>query len=626
MALLERNIPLAKSRSRSALENKKLMKFSTTTSLVKSIDIENENTPTIKEPVLLQPKRTLSKCKARIDLKSSKNLLSEHIVPKNESVPKVLSKSRTTAKLMPGSDLIPSNTELSTTPSFTIPKSSKPMLKSLTSVKLTPVHINIEEPSRPAPSLAKTRQSSRKSLSKCVTSVKLPTVVDIPIENKKVDPPRYVKPSRRSLSRLATSTKLQTHAVAIDIEGCETSKCVPKESSNEPHVPEEKTRISDEPVPEKSLKKQKSKIVNKPPTNTQQQPVTFRKTRSRSLLNALPEPFQAINIEIDEPKPVQDNVKPSLPPQGNSQPLSNNLNVLETPKTVGPTDRGKRLTFTDVDVFYFDRTSGHSSIPRDGFNTIGMGMKHSHHENLRFNLSKDIFVRRKLFNLEQQESLVEQSSPSVKRRHSQAKLEEEDVNAVVSLPTSPSKVNKNQPVAPKNSLAVRDISLDNSESGPGQDLPQPRIGTRRSTSNLLRQTFENGQNKKLSSAFSVVNFDLSTPSVKTEKQLNKSRSVFDMSQTFESPVPSVLTPKQRGSSSISPTSRPKGECGTRGMTPLSSKSRCSLLKNHGIFNIDREEAEQIKTIRESRQTCGCSCKGDCRPETCECALNDIGKY
>ena len=122
------------------------------------------------------------------------------------------------------------------------------------------------------------------------------------------------------------------------------------------------------------------------------------------------------------------------------------------------------------------------------------------------------------------------------------------------------------------------------------------------------------------------NFDLNPTPVRSERHLNKSKSVFDMSQNFESPVPSMLTPKQRGSSSISPKSRPKGECGTRGLTPLSSKSRCSLLKNHGIFNIDRDEAEQIKSIRESRQTCGCSCKVDCRPETCECALNDIGKY
>ena len=53
--------------------------------------------------------------------------------------------------------------------------------------------------------------------------------------------------------------------------------------------------------------------------------------------------------------------------------------------------------------------------------------------------------------------------------------------------------------------------------------------------------------------------------------------------------------------------------------------RVSLLRSHGILNIDREEAEEIKIIRESRETCGCSCKGHCLPESCECVMNDIGE-
>ena len=34
--------------------------------------------------------------------------------------------------------------------------------------------------------------------------------------------------------------------------------------------------------------------------------------------------------------------------------------------------------------------------------------------------------------------------------------------------------------------------------------------------------------------------------------------------------------------------------------------------------------QEIKSIRESRETCGCSCKDECKPNTCECILNDIG--
>ena len=36
--------------------------------------------------------------------------------------------------------------------------------------------------------------------------------------------------------------------------------------------------------------------------------------------------------------------------------------------------------------------------------------------------------------------------------------------------------------------------------------------------------------------------------------------------------------------------------------------------------------QEIKSIRESRETCGCSCKDECKPNTCECILNDIGMY
>ena len=40
-----------------------------------------------------------------------------------------------------------------------------------------------------------------------------------------------------------------------------------------------------------------------------------------------------------------------------------------------------------------------------------------------------------------------------------------------------------------------------------------------------------------------------------------------------------------------------------------ARSRFWLLKNGGVTNLDKGEAEEAKAIRDSRQNCGCNCKG-----------------
>jgi len=65
------------------------------------------------------------------------------------------------------------------------------------------------------------------------------------------------------------------------------------------------------------------------------------------------------------------------------------------------------------------------------------------------------------------------------------------------------------------------------------------------------------------------------------------------------------------------------ECGTRGLTPLGNRARICLLKANGVTALEKAEAEQIKLIRDSRQNCGCNCKGVCSPSTCLCSLEGI---
>jgi len=108
-----------------------------------------------------------------------------------------------------------------------------------------------------------------------------------------------------------------------------------------------------------------------------------------------------------------------------------------------------------------------------------------------------------------------------------------------------------------------------------------------------------------------------------EIHVNTSKPSFHNSEMVLETPQNNTTPQGRGSNSNSKRSKKKGECGTRGMTPLNSKARFSLLKSYGILNIDKVEAEEIRNIRESREQCGCSCRGDCKPESCECAKNGI---
>ena len=405
MALVERNLPLSKSKSRSSVTNKKLT-LSTTSSDLKSVkDCSNENQvpsqPIIKEPVLMQPKRTLSKCKAKIDLKTfhtseeatllskSRSTLKLSKLNSNEQINtpvlKGLSKSRTSAKLVPFNEDISLRTELVQPP--------RTLSKARTSAKLIPsLNIFSKEPQK---SLSKSRASSvllgdetdKKTFPKTSTSFKLQSIGEIDIENKAE---KKAAPRRRS-SRV--SIKLQplevfSSGVDINIDNfCDPSNTKLKlnDCKKNEHVEKVCSNILPPQVPEKSLLS-KSKTVSKL-KNTQNAsvtiPNTFRKTRSQSLMHKTLVPAFVPDIEIDEkPSKTEATVNTYAEPQ---------VVVCETPKTdkqVGDirlnchhktkllhvqesTERQKRLLFTDVNVYYFDRTPGHCAVPKEGFNTIG---------------------------------------------------------------------------------------------------------------------------------------------------------------------------------------------------------------------------------------------------------------
>lgn len=198
----------------------------------------------------------------------------------------------------------------------------------------------------------------------------------------------------------------------------------------------------------------------------------------------------------------------------------------------------KRLTFSDVDFFYFNRTVGYSSVPKDGFNTIGMDMTHSHHQNLRFNLGQEQQVRKKLFHLDEVTKPVEEVS--------EPNPGQEGVGKVLVEENSTTPVHRSSPRL-HNFKSVSSLF--------------PR------SDSLRRNALESSQCRTLSKFVSQVN----------------------MSEDLErEEEPAQLTPCQRG---VEASPRQGGVCGTRGLTPLSSKARSSLLRAHGIFTMDREQAE-----------------------------------
>ncbi|XP_072300423.1 cysteine/serine-rich nuclear protein 3 [Eucyclogobius newberryi] len=59
------------------------------------------------------------------------------------------------------------------------------------------------------------------------------------------------------------------------------------------------------------------------------------------------------------------------------------------------------------------------------------------------------------------------------------------------------------------------------------------------------------------------------------------------------------------------------------LQPLTTKKRRALLRLSGVKKIDVEEKHELRTIRVSREDCGCDCRLFCDPETCACSIAGI---
>ncbi|KAL1494835.1 hypothetical protein ABEB36_010362 [Hypothenemus hampei] len=59
------------------------------------------------------------------------------------------------------------------------------------------------------------------------------------------------------------------------------------------------------------------------------------------------------------------------------------------------------------------------------------------------------------------------------------------------------------------------------------------------------------------------------------------------------------------------------------LQPVPTRQRRALLRAAGVRKIDSLEKDECRTIRTSREFCGCGCKGYCDPDTCSCSQAGI---
>lgn len=59
------------------------------------------------------------------------------------------------------------------------------------------------------------------------------------------------------------------------------------------------------------------------------------------------------------------------------------------------------------------------------------------------------------------------------------------------------------------------------------------------------------------------------------------------------------------------------------LQPVTARQRRALLKAAGVRKIDTMEKDECRQLRTSREVCGCTCRGYCDPDTCECSQAGI---
>eukprot|EP00092_Neocalanus_flemingeri_P014065 GFUD01015174.1.p1 GENE.GFUD01015174.1~~GFUD01015174.1.p1 ORF type:complete len:732 (-),score=178.17 GFUD01015174.1:172-2367(-) len=255
----------------------------------------------------------------------------------------------------------------------------------------------------------------------------------------------------------------------------------------------------------------------------------------------------------------------------------------------------KKVNFTDnSEVFYFPRSQGWVSVPKEGGNTLGMGAKHFHTEMVPM-LDQENWNNSNLT-----ESYVDNESGRALRPRKSARL---SICSTVSTKQ-------------KKFLDTEDLSKKSPETEPEckewkSTIKKPGVIklTRVSESKSLPIISENEDHSFI---------EKSPEPIKSTRK-NKNNRSFQVTPIFDSTLDSTADYSMLNATKSSRT----GELGTRGLDRISSRKRKVILKTSGVENLDAREAEELKIIRENRDRVGCDCKGACNPALCSCAGEGI---
>lgn len=312
------------------------------------------------------------------------------------------------------------------------------------------------------------------------------------------------------------------------------------------------------------------------------------------------------DVFINTEEPVSQENSPTLEIKLVSEPgVSVQVPVVSTPSLPKPIlgkkshRLAKRINFTDYsEVFYFPRSQGWVSVPKEGGNTLGMEGSHFHSE---------------MVPMMDQENW--NSSPNMGNSLTDSYSDNDPGRAL--RPRKSARLSISNTTKPKKFLDTDDLSKKSPESESDTNewkstLKKPGVIklTRVSESKSLPIISENEDHSFI---------DKSPEPIKSTRKIRNNRS-FQVSQVFDSTLNTTVD-----SSALNTTKSASraGELGTRGLDRISSRKRKVMLKSSGVEYLDPKEAEELKIIRENRGRVGCECKGPCDPALCGCAQGGI---
>ncbi|VDK79377.1 unnamed protein product, partial [Dibothriocephalus latus] len=252
----------------------------------------------------------------------------------------------------------------------------------------------------------------------------------------------------------------------------------------------------------------------------------------------------------------------------------------------------KKVTFSCVDLYHFDRLQGFTCVPSQGGSTLGMATKHfvkeiftvNEHQRHRRQQRNAALLR---FCLDGKLLLSLQHFRMLERKVERAKHAQ--LNEVVQSPVDavlPSDyLHNNETRENCISNAIEDTCFGIRTSSP----PQPSV------------TFEVKQNASLE-----------------EVDHSLKRRLQDSPQYDAS---SEATSKEDDHEDLSFLESIEDYYF---LQPLPVKKRRVLLRRAGLEKIDGTEKSECQAIRISRTQCGCTCSnGVCDPKSCQCSKNGI---